>query len=315
MYRGLLGLPATLDKARVDNNAATSAPTVRNDNTQGYAVGSRWLWAARGMEWVALDVTAGAARWELVRNFASNFPKTIQRRMANNIGSSSIGPSEEVFDGTLSNVSVTDRPYTGRMATAATVDARASHGLRLNKDGENRFVIPSAGNNRFPPRMLTMEFCFPDASYGSGSTGSRIVAGFFGGTNFGWITDHALGQSGDAAEAAGMWLRYDTNASDTNWQLVRRGTAVSSAVVLDTGIPFVSSMTDLWNLTFINDRPNEVRVILSRPETGTYWTSLITTSLPTEVEFAVFGGCVRTLTNVARNYGWASGSVMGGVMA
>ncbi len=51
----------------LNNLTATSAPTVNDDTADGYAVGSRWLWAARGLEWVCVDATAGAARWALVR--------------------------------------------------------------------------------------------------------------------------------------------------------------------------------------------------------------------------------------------------------
>jgi hypothetical protein len=51
----------------LNNRTATSAPTASNDSTQGYAVGSRWLWAARGLEWVAVSVSSGAARWAIVR--------------------------------------------------------------------------------------------------------------------------------------------------------------------------------------------------------------------------------------------------------
>ncbi len=47
----------------LNNLTATSAPTVNDDSGDGYAVGSRWLWAARGLEWVAVSVSSGAARW------------------------------------------------------------------------------------------------------------------------------------------------------------------------------------------------------------------------------------------------------------
>lgn len=49
-----------------NNWTATSAPTASNDGTQGYSVGSQWLWAAIGSSWVCLDATTGAAVWRLV---------------------------------------------------------------------------------------------------------------------------------------------------------------------------------------------------------------------------------------------------------
>lgn len=55
------------------NFTATSAPTAANDVTQGYAVGSQWLWAARGQAWVCLDATTGAAVWQLATDVFPNF--------------------------------------------------------------------------------------------------------------------------------------------------------------------------------------------------------------------------------------------------
>jgi hypothetical protein len=51
-----------------NNFAATAAPTVSNDNTQGYAVGSQWLWAASGQTWTCTSAATGAAVWVPVQN-------------------------------------------------------------------------------------------------------------------------------------------------------------------------------------------------------------------------------------------------------
>ncbi|GAJ06783.1 unnamed protein product, partial [marine sediment metagenome] len=42
---------------------ATTAPRVGNDNIEGYAVGSRWVDVTADKEYVALDVSTGAAVW------------------------------------------------------------------------------------------------------------------------------------------------------------------------------------------------------------------------------------------------------------
>ncbi len=47
-----------------NNTTATSAPTVNDDSGDGYAVGSRWFWPARGRAWVCLSATVGAAVWK-----------------------------------------------------------------------------------------------------------------------------------------------------------------------------------------------------------------------------------------------------------
>ena len=58
--------PNTADFDPQSNWTATSAPTISNDNTQGYAVGSQWLWAARGQAWVCVNAATGAAVWQPV---------------------------------------------------------------------------------------------------------------------------------------------------------------------------------------------------------------------------------------------------------
>jgi hypothetical protein len=55
------------------NWTATAAPTAANDATQGYAVGSQWLWAARGLLWICLDAATGAGVWQLSSEVFPNF--------------------------------------------------------------------------------------------------------------------------------------------------------------------------------------------------------------------------------------------------
>lgn len=54
----ITGIGANVRKANFD---ATRAPLPTDDETQGYAVGSRWMW--QGREWIAAAVGAGSAAW------------------------------------------------------------------------------------------------------------------------------------------------------------------------------------------------------------------------------------------------------------
>lgn len=45
----------------LSNISATTDPTVNNDQTQDYGVGSVWINTATGVEWRALSVATGAA--------------------------------------------------------------------------------------------------------------------------------------------------------------------------------------------------------------------------------------------------------------
>jgi hypothetical protein len=48
-----------------NNFAAVADPTVSNDSSQGYAVGSRWINTSAGTEWVCVSAAVGAAVWRL----------------------------------------------------------------------------------------------------------------------------------------------------------------------------------------------------------------------------------------------------------
>jgi hypothetical protein len=56
-------LPASRAYTALHNFTATSAPGVSNDDSEDYAIGSRWIDVTNDKEYVALDVTTGAAVW------------------------------------------------------------------------------------------------------------------------------------------------------------------------------------------------------------------------------------------------------------
>lgn len=67
---------AQLPKSTLD---ATRAPLPTDDETQGYAPGSRWLW--QGQEWVLVDAAAGAAAWdEATRYDVASLPALLVAR-------------------------------------------------------------------------------------------------------------------------------------------------------------------------------------------------------------------------------------------
>lgn len=54
-----------LDNVRFSKFDAIVAPTVNNDNTEGYIVGSRWVNVALDIEYACLDASTGAAFWTI----------------------------------------------------------------------------------------------------------------------------------------------------------------------------------------------------------------------------------------------------------
>ena len=73
-HRGLTNNPHTVTKSQIglgdiqnilDNLAGTVAPTVNNDNTEGYSVGSKWIDTVAQETYRCLDTSTGAAIWVL----------------------------------------------------------------------------------------------------------------------------------------------------------------------------------------------------------------------------------------------------------
>ena len=59
----VVGSGANTAVKRKNNDGAAAAPAVTDDSSAGYTVGSRWIDTTADKEYVALDVTVGAAVW------------------------------------------------------------------------------------------------------------------------------------------------------------------------------------------------------------------------------------------------------------
>jgi hypothetical protein len=59
-------MPLQLPDPLKDNHAATINPVVGDDNTQGYAVGSKWTNTSTGDKFELVDASTGAAVWDLI---------------------------------------------------------------------------------------------------------------------------------------------------------------------------------------------------------------------------------------------------------
>jgi len=79
------------------NLEATTAPGVGNDNTEGYSIGSRWIDKTNHKEYVALDVSTGAAVWTETTQSggAGDMTKEVYDTGLNNI----VDKAETVDDG------------------------------------------------------------------------------------------------------------------------------------------------------------------------------------------------------------------------
>lgn len=87
---GASGLMSGADKSRfdampLDNYGATRAPLVTDDNTQGYAPGSVWVWPGNGV-WICGVATTGAAFWFTFLNLGNSTPQPLGTAAAGSSG-------------------------------------------------------------------------------------------------------------------------------------------------------------------------------------------------------------------------------------
>lgn len=297
----------TIDGFVLHNLAATAAPTVSNDNTQGYKPGSEWHRPLRGEVWRCIDATTGAAVWRLFSHRLTGFAPVL--RMTASVGATNVtgfGPYGQSYDGTAAaGPTVTDQPYAYTATSDASTGATAWAGTGFVT---HLPAFPASGNRKLPPMAVSVKFGVPDASYGSGSTGVRVAAGIAAyGTPQG-VLGSAVGGNGAANE--GVFVRYDTSAGDSNWQVVSRTDATpGNAVVADTGEAFSANSADLLDFTVITEEPGRLRWVLYRAGTDSYRTGLIT-AVPSGVGFQWAGAALKTLGSTARALRFASVSVL-----
>lgn len=157
----VVGSGANTAVRRMNNDGAAVAPAVTDDSGDGYAIGSRWLDTTADKEYVALDVTAGAAVW-------------VETTAAGGGGMS----------------------YGADVATAATFTATnsdASHGPTLVNDG-NDTTYWSNGSTTFPVWLLA------DFGAGVTKAIRKIVVYDDGATTYG-VPSYWIAQYSDDASA------------------------------------------------------------------------------------------------------------------
>ena len=163
--------------------------------------------------------------------------------------------------------------------------------------GSNTFREGSATGNGYLVWGITMT---PDASYGSGATGVVINLG---------AMDQAGGTvNGNRPSARCAMLQYNTNQSDTNWQLlVHNGTTLTT---VDTGCAFAAEGIWLW----------AIHVPRGGSATYAYVKNLVTGSSGSATASATSGSTalyfmptwICTLTTTARNIRFVSAYLRAG---
>lgn len=139
--------------------------------------------------------------------------------------------------GTTSAYTTSGMTYQTRIASAATANATATASFAVGQ------YIPPLSTYRGPGLACSAYLDFPDANYGSGSTGARLAFGLV--RTAANMLDADDGTSG-SNNSQGIWFSYSTNRGG-NWQIVIRKD-LSTVTLVDTGVAFTPGV---WSLELI----------------------------------------------------------------
>lgn len=115
-----------------DNLSASVAPVVGNDNTQGYAVGSRWIDTTADIAYVCVDASTGVAVWSNISTGGSSLP---------------VDDSTSLVQDPIDNTKQT-RIDTGAVATATTRTLfMPDSDISLILDKRDATIAPAVGND------------------------------------------------------------------------------------------------------------------------------------------------------------------------
>jgi|GEM_PF-4593009 len=216
-----------------NNYGATTDPTASNDDTQGYAVGSNWINTTNNTLYTAVDVTTGAAVWQLQGGgvgVQNNFTATVNPAVGNDssqgyaIGSVWINTATNaVF--TATDVTVGAAVWTsGAGAPGGQVDSIAASADIVVDNTDPINPIPSFSPARAAERDAGISNVVDEAGL-KGIATVNLAVGFqrtyrdAGGNLLSYKLD-----AGTDAESSPTILRPDDYAATTNEKVWRQAT-------------------------------------------------------------------------------------------
>ncbi len=142
--------------ADIKNNlAATTNPGATDDASAGYSLGSGWTNQARGMAWLCLDATAGAAKWVRHPAAADLWPAA-RYKWTDALLEMEQGPLATADSFTYTPLMLTEKLTATGLALLVDTIATVTQGCRMGVYDtdwtNNRIGELKAGTGNSPPR-------------------------------------------------------------------------------------------------------------------------------------------------------------------
>lgn len=253
-----------------NNFAATAAPTVSNDGTQGYAVGSQWLWASRNLSWTCLSSATGAAVWTQNATPAglSRANTYIVLPNYSQAGVTAIGGTFQIM--------ATEQGQTVSPTNVYTRTARNRSSSTPSGSGQTCGFRARNGGGATRRDMGFNIRC----GFGVGDTGATCrmfvglaANGFLQGTNAEPSTfTEIIGVGGQSGATTLSWYENDATGTATM-------TALGTGSLGGTA-PINTADAEPYELTIYSTPSGNPTLTLRRISTGDVWTRTPTTDLP-----------------------------------
>ena len=194
------------------------------------------------------------------------------------------------------------------MASALSTDGTATQSTIANTIGAQNYATTASANTGaglYSTSALYRDgssvgdgglfwglFSLPDASYGSGATGSKVVVGLH----------DTVAHNGSRPGGNGVLFEYNTNQSDTNWQFIVSDGGVDT--IVDTGLAFAAQTTMFW-LIHIPRGGSACYGYISKVGVGS--AAAVAGAMPSNTAMYYLPARLSTLSATVRNIRAASG--------
>ena len=286
-YDGLLKISGGSTSAVKLKLDATSAPTVNNDVSEGYIVGSRWVDVTNDKEYVCLDNTDGAAVWTETTGAAGGYTnltefvdQTAWRVFYSNTDGDVIelalgGAGTYLKSTGATSAPIFDTPTGAGDMLKATYDNDEDGEIDVagggtEKDSWTQYAIPYLSNTTVFGEILI-------------GTAGQVLKVSAGATGYEWATlSYMANLSEDPTPELGGQLQAGAHSINFTEQVLTSGTAIA----WDLGNSNKATLTAAHNFTITITAPSgalNAQLIVTQDGTGSRLMDEIITQIDTTI--------------------------------